>query len=104
MTKWKVLSIEPNKEPYEAELSFKEMQQFVEGYVERIPLYDDFIILANEEGMLKNLQPNREIVLFEKSPLPILIVGNFVVTKEKEGELVDLTYEEINELKQIFRV
>lgn len=41
MVKWKVVAVEPQKEPYETEMTFEDVQKFVGGYVEQIHLYDD---------------------------------------------------------------
>lgn len=40
-------------------MSFKEMQEFVGGYVEKVGL-----VICNEEGRLKNLPINRAIPFF----------------------------------------
>ncbi|PLS18907.1 hypothetical protein CVD28_00465 [Bacillus sp. M6-12] len=103
MEKWKVVAVEPEKEPYEAEMTFGEIQRFVGGDAEQIALYDDKVALANEEGRLKNLEHNRHMILQDKGHLPLTILGNFVVVKSGEQEYESLNEEEVKEAKFIYR-
>lgn len=84
-------------------MSFEDVQKFVDGYVERIHLYDDIVAIVNEEGQLKNLEPNRHMILQDKSMFPLHILGNFVLVKENADGFVNLNDDEIKEEKYIFR-
>ena len=41
--------------------SLENLQKTVEGYIEVYPLADDVVIICNEEGRLRNLEPNFSI-------------------------------------------
>jgi hypothetical protein len=103
MRDFKVVAVEPGKEPYEAVMSFEDTQKFVGGYVEPIHLYDDKYALVNEEGVMQKLEPNRHMILQEKNHTPLHIVGNFVVVKSVKEEYGDLNEEELKEAMYIFR-
>jgi len=42
------------KPPY----TLEQLQEQVGGYIQSVPLYDDIIMIVNEEGKLQNLLPN----------------------------------------------
>lgn len=57
----KILVIEPNKKPYVKEINneLKAFQSIVDGYIQTIALIKDSILVCNEEGKIRDLQPNR---------------------------------------------
>lgn len=58
------------------ELSLKEAQEIVKGYIELIPIkHDKFYFIINEEGLIKNLKPNKNA----KRLFRFDIVGNLIV-------------------------
>lgn len=103
MEKWKVVAIEPGKEPYETEMSFEDTQKFVGGYIEQVQLYDEIVALVNEEGDMKKLEPNRHMILQEKGHFPLLLLGNFVLVKVNNGDYTSLNEKEVEEAKFIYR-
>lgn len=103
MSTYQVVVVEPEKESVEKQLSFKEIQEYVGGNVERVHLYDDIYALVNEEGAIKQLTPNRHVILQEKGMLPLLLLGNFVVIKSGEEKFENLNEEELREALYIFR-
>lgn len=103
MEKWKVVAIEPGKEPYETEMSFENAQEFVGGYIRQVHVYDDIVALVNEDGERHNLEPNRHMILQEKGHIPLLILGNFILVKVADSDFKSLNEKEIEEAKFIYR-
>lgn len=66
--------------------TLQELQGFVGGYIEPIRLKDGRIMLVNEEGRLKKLQPNRKAtnIAIDSSFMYIMldIVGDVIVLDE----------------------
>lgn len=106
MQKFRVAAIEPLKAPYEAYMTFDEITEFV-GHATPIFLYDDKYALVDEDAGAKGSQSlrNREFIIQEKSPIPITILGNFVVIKQNRTntQFVSLNDEELKEALYIFR-
>jgi len=69
--------------PDNEEAAFKEMQKLVGGYLERIRA-GKFDIYCDEDGNPKQLPPNRPVA-------GRLLVGTFVVVKNKPGTFDGLT-------------
>ncbi len=87
----RVLKVEPGKEPYVKEIpnTLKSSQQEVEGYIELVYLENDCIAVVNEEGKIRNMEPNRRIG-------DDIICGPFFICGDgPEGEFVSLTDEQI---------
>lgn len=55
--------------------SLKELQQYVEGYIEIVHTPDGELLICNEEGRLQGLRPN----LNATNAVQQLIVGNAVL-------------------------
>lgn len=103
MDTYRAVVVEPGKEAVEKSLSFKEIQACVGGHVERVHLYDNIYALVNEEGALRQLPPNRHMILQEKGMFPLLLLGSFVVVKSGEEDFEDLNESELKEALYIFR-
>ena len=82
----KVLIKEPGK-PYEfrdIEKTLEAMQAIVGGYIEVITLRNGLDLICDEEGRLKNKEPNAVVRTATKSPQQI--VGTFFVCQTAGGE------------------
>lgn len=67
--------------------SLENLQKTVEGYIEAITLRDDLVIICNEEGKIKGLEPNFRIgsrLLFDT------ICGTVIVIGTNEDEFADI--------------
>lgn len=79
----KILVVEPEKAPYEREISddLHEMQEVVGGFIE--PIYferkNDALVFCNEEFLLNGSQPNRMV-------RNVLVHGTFFVVGNRETE------------------
>lgn len=96
----RVLKIEPQKPPAEAELTneLASLQEAVGGLIEFLPIDRKrcLEILCNEEGKLIGLDPNRRVG-------DDVIVGTFYIVKCNEaGECCSLNDEDITEYKKRF--
>lgn len=64
--------------PKESEcFSLKELQDYVGGYIEILNLENDYILVVDEEGRLKNKKLNKKASEFAGQP----IVGDVVLCK-----------------------
>ncbi len=100
----KILVAEPEKAPYEREISddLHEMQEVVGGFIE--PIYferkNDALVFCNEEFLLNGSQPNRMVE-------DVLVHGTFFVvgnreTEYGEEESCSLTNEQISRYSEEF--
>mgnify|MGYP001125736153 CR=1 FL=1 len=100
----KILVVEPEKAPYEREISddLHEMQEVVGGFIE--PIYferkNDALVFCNEEFLLNGSQPNRMVG-------NVLVHGTFFVvgnreTEYGEEESCSLTNEQISRYTKEF--
>lgn len=100
----KILVVEPEKTPYEREISddLHEMQEVVGGLIE--PIYfepkNDALVFCNEEFLLNGSQPNRMVG-------DVLVHGTFFVvgnreTEYGEQESCSLTDEQISRYSEEF--
>lgn len=100
----KILVVEPEKVPYEREISddLHEMQEVVGGLIE--PIYfepkNDALVFCNEEFLLNRSQPNRMVG-------DVLVHGTFFVvgnreTEYGEEESCSLTDEQISRYSEEF--
>lgn len=57
---FKIIVIEPDKMPYVKEISgsLESMQEIVGGYIEILPINNDYMFVLNEEGKLLDLPIN----------------------------------------------
>lgn len=68
-------------EPSEgSEFSLKELQGYVDGYIELVYLANGKILVVNEEGLLKRLPLNNKASLLARQP----IVGNVVMIEPNQ--------------------
>lgn len=101
MEKIKILVVEPDKLPFEKEISNKleEYQKVVGGYIECVTLNnsDSVILVCNEEGKVDGLPLNRDIGYD-------IIAGTFFVVGDdyENGEFVSLTDDQIKKYKEKF--
>lgn len=79
----KIMVVEPEKAPYEREISddLHEMQEVVGGLIE--PIYfepkNDALVFCNEEFLLNGSEPNRMVG-------DVLVHGTFFVVGNRENE------------------
>lgn len=94
----KILIKEPYKDPEIKKIKkqLKQMQDVVGGYIEAIP-YKGAVLVCNEEGKLKSLEPNVDLGFDH-------ILGSFFMVgdDEKNGDFKSLTDEEIDNFKKEF--
>lgn len=57
------------------EFGLKELQGYVDGYIELVYLPDEKIMVVNEEGLIHGLPQNRKASILARRP----IVGNVVI-------------------------
>lgn len=65
------------KQEHRSKMSFEEMQAFVGGYVEVVPIKDGQVVICNEDGLSQRLPVNSVFGRF---------VGNIVVCAREELE------------------
>ena len=71
------------------------IQGFIGGYIETVPLDDDFLLICNEEGKLLGLEPN---IFLISGTYVEEIVGPILVVKNNGEEFGELTEEEADEV------
>jgi hypothetical protein len=78
-----------------------ELQAIVGGHIELV-YYDQFELFCNEEGKLEGLPLNRPLY-DENGKMVEVLAGQFFITKgDKNGDLRDLTDEEIAKAIELF--
>lgn len=62
--KIKVIIKRPGEKPYVTNISdtLKNLQRTVDGYIETVTLADNLVLICNEEGRIRNLPYNCEIM------------------------------------------
>ena len=85
----RVVYVEPNREPFEAEIlpDLEHLQKAVDGYIEAVYLDDGTIVVANEESKLRGMEGNRRIG-------QTIIAGPFFVCGKGGDDFCSLTDEE----------
>ena len=83
-------------EVVEVENTLDTWQGIVGGWIQTFPLTSDMLIICNEEGKLKGLEPNVEIVVGQH---PELIVGDFAIVKHGDDDFEGLSNEQIERLR-----
>jgi hypothetical protein len=79
----KTLMIYPDRDPEVKDLEFDEIRDEVGGWLEVIRYEDpDAVILADEDGNMKRLDPNGQAWLLTGRPL----VGTVAVVGDSDGE------------------
>ena len=88
----KVIAYKVGQEPQVIELEndLKEMQDFVGGYIEAIPVTDELILVCNEEGKYLDLPTNRQVYMMDRPVLRDVICGNFFVCRDNEEDFADI--------------
>ena len=85
---------EGNHYPFDIKGELHELQAIVEGFIEpvHLPEFEQFgiLLLANEEGLLKGLEPNWNL-------FPYFFVGNMVALSTEGDEFTGL-----NEMQEEF--
>ena len=102
--KIRVLVVEPEKPPYEREIStLKEMQEIVGGHFEAAGyLPYPVMIVCNEDGMRLNLPQNR-IIMDESGQEPVdIILGTFFLAGSGEEDFISLTDEQVQQYTEYF--
>lgn len=76
------LSISPAKGKY---FTLKELQGYVDGYIETLPVATTQLMVVNEEGKLNNLPPNKRAteIALENCILDV-IVGDVLICLTNE--------------------
>lgn len=82
-----IMVCKPNEPPYSTDIegTLEEMQALVGGYIEPVNVQGDVLILANEEGLIYGLPPNR-----------FNLVGTFFFIARAGSEFRGLTDTEIH--------
>lgn len=95
----KVLICEPHKRPYvkDIEHTLENLQEIVGGYIEVLYPFDDVAIVANEEGLLIGLEPNRAVERYG------IIFGTFFICGLTEDDFTGLIDEQIEQYGRLYR-
>ncbi len=96
----KILIVEPRQRPRRADIPYtlRDMQQTVGGYIEIIHPFDDPVALVcDEEGKLKDYEPNRAIAGKD------IIVGTFFLAGIDEEDLTDIPDALAEKYEELFR-
>ena len=81
----------------EIENNLSTLQKYVGGLIDIVELEDDVDIIINDEGKLLSLSPN--LVLYEFGDI---IVGDFLVVGQENGETISLSEEKIKKYMERF--
>lgn len=90
----------PGKDPQRVEIENElgVLQQIVGGYIETVRISDNGILVMNEEGKLRGLEPN-----FYLGAIGDTIVGPVLIVGENGDEFADLPADEADEIERILR-
>lgn len=104
-----IVVVEPNKPAYTKTINHESeaISDVIDGYFEIIKLFDDYILVVNENGKIRNLPHNRALMIQEHTNF-VAIHGTFFVTKlgnpsGKGFEFLSMSDEESKELCRIFK-
>lgn len=95
----RILIIEPQKVPYEAEIikDLASMQKIVGGLIQAVDLDENTSLVCNEEGKLIGLEGNRRVGRD-------IIAGTFFLCGfNEEGEFTSLNDEQIKKYSERFK-
>ena len=109
MRAMRILKIEPEKAPVEAEITgtLDSMQEIVGGTIQAIyPFEDATALLCNDEGKILGLPLNRALFLPGESQPYDIIAGTFFIcgAPENAERFTSLTEEQLQRYKQIFEI
>lgn len=95
----KILSFEKGKEPEIKEIdgSLKSMKEIIEGYIETIYLGNKLILVCNEEGKLRRLEPTLKL---DNN----YIYGNCFICEVYNDELTSISEQNLKLLKNILYI
>lgn len=90
----------PGREPQRVEIGnvLGVLQQIVGGYIETVRISENGILIMNEEGKLRGLEPN-----FFLGAIGDTIVGPVLIVGENGDEFTDLPADEAEEIERILR-
>ena len=89
----------PGKDPQRVEIGNDGfLQQIVGGYIETVRISDNGILVMNEEGKLRGLEPN-----FYLGAIGDTIVGPVLIVGENGDEFADLPADEADEIERILK-
>ena len=96
----RILYKQPGQDPRSIVIpnELKVMQQLVGGRIETLRISDNGILVMNEEGKLRGLEPN-----FYLGAIGDTIVGPVLVVGENGDEFADLPEDEAEEIFRIMR-
>ena len=99
----KVLMVEPEKEPYEKEISeLADMQDLVGGLIQPIyPFAESACLVCNDTGKMMNLPMNRALY-DENGRLYDIVCGNFFICGLGEEDFVSLPPDLMEKYKEQF--
>ena len=85
MSKIKVIVKRPDEAGHMTNISdtLENLQRTVEGYIEMVTLASDLVVICNEEGRLRGLEPNCRIAGVD-------FVGTIIVAGRNGDELTDV--------------
>ena len=95
----KVESINP--EIIEIEDSLNSLQKCVDGHIEMLCLSENIVLLLDEEGKIKNKQPNFALQIPERNFLDV-IVGDVLILGVNGPDFRSLTDKECDKYLKIF--
>lgn len=87
-----IKNVGENTKIADIENDLQSLQNLVEGYIEALPLTKDVLLICNEEGKLKGLPVNFNIVINGKIES---IVGNVFFVGKNDSDFDSLTNEQI---------
>ena len=94
----RILICEPDRHPYYSEIpkdDIKVMQEILDGYFEVLPYKDGIVAWCNEDGLIRNMKPNRIVN-------NNLVHGTFFFSDTNGEEISSLSPEQMDELKSTF--
>lgn len=83
----------------EIEHNLSTLQKYVGGLIDIVEIEEDVDIIINDEGKLLSLSPN--LVLYEFGDI---IVGDFLVVGQENGETISLSEEKIKKYMERFNL
>ena len=87
-----IKNVGENTKIADVENDLQSLQNLVGGYIEALPLTKDVLLICNEEGKLKGLPVNFNIVINGKIES---IVGNVFFVGKNDSDFDSLTNEQI---------
>ena len=94
----RVITKQPGASPRTMLISnrLESLQNRVGGYIETVSVFKDVVMICNEEGKLKRMQPNF-LYGFD------MIVGPVVFAGTERDKLVSLTPEQIEKVRELIK-